>query len=114
MIPATIITDDRAFRLDFDATDFFRFASEQDIVSLHQNEWSGEGMDKIGDFFRVTSLKDVYDYLDNHEKKGTNEAVGFEVSLVSFQAIAWLNRIRPEVLEAIQEAENTHVGRLGR
>lgn len=113
MIRASIQTDDGALERKFDATAYFENADIYDVVDLARNQWYGEAKDNIADYFRGTDLKEVYDYLENHPQRETNDTVGFVVSLVPFQVLAWLGKNRPEVMEAIQSAENDSPRPLG-
>jgi hypothetical protein len=102
LIGAEAHSDDRAIEIDFDAVDWFKQASVEEIVALAACEWGGDyPADAVADLFAAVDTAPLFAYL-NARNKGGGETVGFECHVDGNEAMAWLRIYRPDVVTAIE------------
>lgn len=104
-IIARAYSDDHAVEVSFDSRPFLRRASSQEIRVLHANDFSGSyEADAI--FYTAEdrgdeNVRPLRTYLDTRPRMPNGDTVGFEVSVDGDEAMTWLERYRPEVVEAL-------------
>lgn len=102
MIKAEIHSDDRKIEVEFDATAFFKQASDGELQRLADCDFRGDyPADDVGHFEaeRNPEVQRVFDYLDIVRDQG------FEVVVDSDDASAWLRKNRPALSSSIETQE---------
>lgn len=102
MIHATLRSDDGFASVSFDATPWFEQASDKEIINLSQCGWSGDyPADEVSQFFSGGVTGQVFDYLDTHPLRETNDAIGHETHIDADEAIEWIIENRPDVASSL-------------
>ena len=97
-------SDDFCIEKEFDATAWFKQASDDKIVALSAAGWcGGYEADEVAEFYTHSDLSELFSYLHAVNKKGTS--VGFECDVDEESAMAWLKQNRPEVFARILDSE---------
>lgn len=101
-IPAECHSDDHRVEIDFDAVDWFRQASAEEIADLADCEWGGDmPADEVARFFSGNVTGRLFKYLDfDPVMSFSDDKVGFECHVDDEAAIAWLKANRPECVPA--------------
>lgn len=100
MIRATCRTDDFRHDVTFDATPWFRQATDEYILALAAAGWGGgEAADEVAYHcrLRVRGLAELFDHLDRQPDPLGPDPVGFECHVDGGAAAAWLRTHRPGV-----------------
>jgi hypothetical protein len=106
MIRAEVHSDDNVVKINFDATDWFTQATEEQIVELARCGWRGDyPADEVAMWTsdQNSEVARVFAYLEEisiHQK----ETLGFECSVNAKDAIAWLKANQPQVEYAVELA----------
>lgn len=106
MIRAEAHSDDFVVTAKFDATPWFKQASEEEIMDLARCEWGGDyPADAVADYLEsepgYDSLAAMFEYLGKHPKSLSNEAIGFEVHVHRDDAYRWLLANRKDVFNEV-------------
>lgn len=111
-IEAEAHSDDRAVEISFDALDWFRAASQKDIIELLKCDIGASsiggdyGSDAIAIFMAETNsdLADMFKY--NEIRHRIDRDVGFECHVVDYEsAIEYLCKSRPGIFESSEWEE---------
>jgi len=98
-VKAEVHSDDRVFEIDFDATDWFCQASDEEIVDLIGCDWGGDyPADAVAQFYEGTNAEigTLFSYLSSI--KNTRKACGFECHVDGATAVEWLRKNKPHLL----------------
>ena len=98
MISARTYSDDRVYRIDFDATPWFEQASPAERRALRDCGWGGDyPADRVAEWFdaagTVPEIYDMFRYIEN--QMGKPGETGFECRVDEDEAVAWLEQHRP-------------------
>jgi hypothetical protein len=106
---ATARSDDYAVQLTFDAVDWFRQCTAQELADLIAIEFGGNyASDAVAQFFSDTTTESLFAYIDLDP-----HVFGFECHIDRYRALRWMEENRPLILdEASQNLVNTHEGDL--
>lgn len=99
---AEVHSDDRVYEAEFNAAIWLSKASEADVVALVKEEWrTCEIADRVAEAAERVSqgVSEVLNYTRQMHRAG--HSIGFECSVSGVDAMAWLNRYRPEVAAAV-------------
>lgn len=101
-VQADASTDDGAYKIVFDATEFFDKAEPVEIITLAAEGWGGDySADYVAEFMAYeASLKN--EDLQRMFKYDADMEIGFEVHIERATAMRWLSENRPQVAEAIR------------
>lgn len=110
-IAASVHSDDHVIRAEFNAAPWFAKACDEEIFELAAVDFCNDyPADNVAQHFydqagyeEVTRL---FDYLGDHPRKMTNDAVGFECEVDKYQAFAWIKEHRPDLFEMAVERAN--------
>ena len=101
MIKAQAHSDDYQVVIDFDATNWFETATDQEIVELIECEWGGDyPSDDIAKTLSETNkdLAQLFNYLDIIQDDPAKKNVcGFECKVDELSAIEWMKKHRPHL-----------------
>ena len=103
MIKATAKSDDGRFKAEFDATQWFEQASPEAVYALAQDGWGGNyEADSIVYFFEgvLPNVGNIVRFC-LASAGGTEEPIGFICEIDAKDAMAWLKKNWPEMLDAI-------------
>lgn len=101
-VEADASTDDGAYKIVFDATEFFEKADAKDIVKLAVEGWgSNYSADYVAEFIAYEASPSNQDLVEMFDYDQTNQ-VGFEVHVERATAMRWLSENRPDVADAIR------------
>lgn len=106
-ITAQSYSDDRNVDVRYDAFDWFRQASAEDIYALAECGWGGDyPADAIAQFFaeKLDGVAAIFAHIEN--VSDTRNSVGHETHVDATEALTWLDANRPDVAEAIRRNEN--------
>jgi hypothetical protein len=94
LIRAEAHSDDRVIECAFNAADWFIGASDDDILTLAEEEWSCcEIADSVALHFETNpSLAVLFTYI--HQRNSVQREIGFECTVVKEDAMAWLRHHR--------------------
>lgn len=99
MIKAECHTDDRNIEINFDATPWFEQATEEAILELARCGWRGDyPSDAVAEFMedRNADVAFMFKYLHTiNDDRCKKDLGGFECSVNSADAHAWLHQNRP-------------------
>jgi hypothetical protein len=113
VIPAEAHSDDRVFEVPFDAEEWFKQASDDEILQLAQCDWGGNyPADSVAEFMaeRCPRLAKLFEYLEHIATLPTKKDVcGFECSIDDEAVMRCLRRHEPELAKKI-EAEDQQDG----
>ena len=92
-INAEVHSDDFVFDVAFDATSWFKQASNQEILNLAMCNWGGDYVaDEVAQYLSETN-KDIENLLDYVTKKN----LGFECHVNKNDALKWLKKNKPNL-----------------
>jgi hypothetical protein len=99
MIKAETHSDDYAVEIEFDATDWFEQASDDEILALAAIGWGGDyEADAVAEHFEATSCARLFAYLGfSPTMPWSNDSVGFECHVDEQSALAWIASRRPDL-----------------
>ena len=106
MISAEVHTDCRTAEATFDATPWFLQASDHDIKELAECGWGGDyPADNVALYMQDldANVSDVFDMLRLLRKRSS---VGFECHVDADQAMEWVGKERPALLETLKRADD--------
>ncbi len=99
-------SDDYVVEIDFDAVPWFRQASDKEILALAECGWRGDyPADNVAKFFDQMETKWLFEYLDKDPTMPNGDTVGFECSVDSSDAAAYLKANRPELHAKIENKD---------
>lgn len=102
MIHANLRSDDGVASVSFDSTPWFEQASDQEIIDLAACGWGGDyAADEVSQHFSGGVTGQVFDYLDTHPLRETNNAIGHETRVDADEAIEWILANRPAVANSL-------------
>lgn len=105
IIFAEVHADDFNASAKFDAEEWFKQASEEEIRELAFCDWGGDlAADKVAYFFedKHALVKRVFEYLRSNPKMPfSRDTVGFECRVSRQDAARWLKEHRPELHAAL-------------
>jgi hypothetical protein len=109
-IRAECHTDNYAYAEKFDAEPFFRSASPEEIIALAACEWGGDyPADQVAWFFDAKpgyeNITGLFEYIENTKS-------GFECHVFYPDAMSWLSKNRPDVLQIMTEKMEENVAAL--
>lgn len=99
---AEVHSDDRVYEAEFNAAFWLSKASEAEVVALAKEEWKTcEIADRVAEAAERFSpeVQEVMTYTQRMHQAG--KSIGFECSVSDIDAMAWLNRYRPDVAAAV-------------
>lgn len=103
MIRAEVHDDDFRTSSRFDATEWFEQASDKEILDLAKIDWRGDyAADVVAEFFEghhvgtPATVDDVFQAVNVLD-------TGFEVSVEPEDAIRWVEKNRPHLMEQIND-----------
>jgi hypothetical protein len=105
-ISATMITDDGVAKVEFNAAEWFKDATDKEIFELAQQGWGQcEVADSVAEHFdsgnaRLEHVARAFEYLHSANQFKT---LGYACSVDPDEAMYWLERRRPKLFKAIQE-----------
>lgn len=108
MITAETHSDDYAVEVDFDATPYFKQASDEDLARLIECGFEGDyPADWVAENLADTNpeIAAMFTYLEARNK-ASRKSIGFEVSVDPDEALAWLKQNRPSVFSHIDLAQH--------
>lgn len=93
-IRAILSSDDNQYNVNFDATEWFNQASHQEIHNLAKCEWMRDyPADAVAQYFdrpQNPAVRKAFKHI-------RGERCGFEVAVNDRDALAWLERNRPNI-----------------
>ena len=98
MIKAEVHSDDRVFEINFDATDWAKEASKEEIEDLRNCDYCRDyGADAVALYYEDThkEIGAMFDYISNI--RHTRKACGFECEVDEDSFEQWINQNRPEL-----------------
>lgn len=102
---AEVVSDDHIQKASFDAQDWFKQATDEDILELAREGYSHDfTSDNVARFFRETNedVKRVFDYLDTIKDVPSKKDVnGFGCTVDEDQAITWVDANRPHLMDQL-------------
>ena len=104
VIPAEVHRDDFQFEASFDALEWFKQASDEEILALAACDWGGDyPADEVAQFFDTLAFynPEVGCVLDNTTAE---EGMGFECHVESAAAMRWLKDNKPNLWLTIEVA----------
>lgn len=108
MIHAEVHSDDCVMQVEFDATPWFAQASDEQIRELAKIDWQGDyAADAVAEFFEETNpkIKALMTYLQSIQGlRSHKDCCGFECSVESEDALAWLKERRVALWRELEEA----------
>ena len=102
-IIAEVHSDDRVFEVDFDATPWFRQASNDEIIALAEIGWGGDSeADEVAEFCEAgnNEITEMFSYL--RRLSGRRNACGSECHVDEDSAMDWIRTNRPELASKIE------------
>jgi hypothetical protein len=99
-VRAEVHSDDHVAKANFDAAEWFRQASDREIIDLSNAGWSGDyPADAVAEWMRERSqdVDRVFAYIEGARSDIPKNLSGFEVSVDEGDAILWLKSNRPEL-----------------
>lgn len=99
VIPAYVYSDDRLYTVPFDAVDYFKTCTQDDVAQLACCGWGGDyPADRVAQHVSQNNpeVERMLDYV-------TRKNMGFECSVDPVAAKTWLCEHRPEIV--IREPE---------
>lgn len=109
-VMAELVSDDHVQRVSFDCQDWFKQATDEDILELAREGYAHDfTSDRLAEFFKETNaeVKTVFDYLDTlkdvPEKKDVN---GFGCTVNEDQAVSWVDANRPQLLDQLAKIKD--------
>jgi hypothetical protein len=110
-IRAEAHSDDHIQEVEFDASPWFRQASDQEILDLAACDWGGDyPADGVAEFMsgQNPDLDALFGYLHSiHNLRSKTDCCGFECHVNSDDAIAWLKQHRPALAALLDEETPT-------
>lgn len=101
MIRAEVHDDEFRTSAKFDATSWFEQASDSEIIELASIDWSNNtATDTVAEFYEGHNVGSP-DTVDDVFKAVNVLDTGFEVSVESADAIAWIQEKRPHLMNQI-------------
>lgn len=101
MIRAEVHDDEFRTSARFDATAWFEQASDTEILDLAKIDWRGDyAADAVAEFFEGHNIG-TPDTVDDVFKAVNVLDTGFEVSVEPDDAIRWVEKNRPHLMEQI-------------
>lgn len=93
-ILAEVHSEDRVFEVEFDATAWFRQASDDEILSLSEVKWGGDyAADQVAEFHSANpEIAELFNYLDLI--RGGQDENGSECHVNAESAMTWLKKHR--------------------
>jgi hypothetical protein len=102
-VRAEVHSDDHMHEVAFDAVEWFQQASDEEIIALAKIEWGGDyEADEVAKHFEDEN--EGIEALMSYCCRSQN-AVGFECSVGSEDALKWLKEHRPRVYEQLADEE---------
>ena len=103
-IRAEVHSDDYRYTAKFDATPWFKRASEEEIIALHECDWGGDwAADYVALFFNDKAGCEDVSVLFAYVRKV--DGIGFECTVHDSDALNWLYRHRPVIFHRILEGD---------
>jgi hypothetical protein len=103
VIRAEVHDDDFRTSARFDATPWFEQASDKEIVDLAKIDWGGDlEADEVAEFFEGRDVG-TPDTVDDVFKAVNVLDVGFECSVEPDDAIRWVEKNRPHLMEQLND-----------
>lgn len=101
MIKAECWSDDRCIEVKFDATKWFKKATDKEILALANCGWRGDYPADAVAHFMADHRHDVAEMFTYLGMRAKIETIGFECSVDSESALKWLAQNRKKVLKEI-------------
>jgi len=101
MINAEVHSDDGNVKTDFDATPWFEYASEKQIIELARCDWGGEKpADIVAEFCSDTdeNVKNVFNYLEAFDRSSSRNPPGFKCHVDKVSARVWIEANYPKLM----------------
>jgi hypothetical protein len=109
MIKAEVHSDDHVVEHNFDATKWFRLATDENIIKLAQCGWGGDyPADNVAIFMaeQDSGVADVFKYLELIAKDPMKkDCHGFECHVDEEQARSWIAKHRPHLIDKLSPEE---------
>jgi len=102
MIKAEVHSDDHNIEVEFDATPWFDYASEKQIIELARCDWGGDyPADAVAQFCsnHDPRIQKLFDYLDiNQDDSSKKDCGGFECHVDKVSARVWIRANYPKLM----------------
>jgi hypothetical protein len=109
VIQAEAHSDDRVFEVQFDAGEWFKQATDDEIGRLARCGWGGDyPADSVAHFMADHSppLAKLFEYLEHIAGLPSKKNVcGFECHVDEDAAMSWLRQFKPELAKKIEPAD---------
>ncbi|MDA8120311.1 MAG: hypothetical protein M0Z85_09815 [Gammaproteobacteria bacterium] len=106
-VPAAIWNTHGGLRTAFDATPWFRTASDEDIMALLSTEWGGDPRGEVEDLVRTMERSDpqVEKFLEAHRiiRMTCRTPSGYVCEVDEEKALCWLEKQRPALYTKVRE-----------
>jgi hypothetical protein len=102
-IRAEMHSDDHVHEVEFDAEDYFKEAADEDLHNLIGINFRGDyASDKVAEFFEesIPEIKECLEYC-----RHSNGNIGFECRVNKEDAMRWLWKNRPKILDDETDTE---------
>jgi len=105
-IIAEVHSDDRIVEVEFDASAWFKQASDKEILALADIEWGGNyEADNVASFYEATpDVAEMFDYV--HLLNSRSITMGFECNVDESSAMTWLKTNKQDIWAQILCATN--------
>jgi hypothetical protein len=104
-VHAELVSDDHVQKAEFDCQDWFKQATDEDILELAREGYSHDfTSDNVAQFFndKNDEVKQVFTYLDSIKNVPSKKDVqGFGCTVDEDQAINWVEHNRPHLMEKL-------------
>lgn len=109
-VTAELVSDDHVQRASFDCQDWFKQATDEDILELAREGYAHDfTSDNVAQFFNGSNpdVKQVFDYLDSIKDVPSKKDVnGFGCTVNEDQAVAWVDANRPQLLDQLAKIKD--------
>lgn len=111
-VAAEVHSDDREAKATFDAQEWFKQASDDDILNLAREDYQFEATsDAVAEFMAAKDekVKEVMEYVATRNdtlKSQNREQEGFGCSVDEAQAIDWVEKFRPHLLDKLAKIKD--------